>query len=1129
MSSGSLRDPFFAPEDGSGNAAHTLDQSTEKFLPLSFFQQQLWYVCQFQSGTIAYNQPVAWRLNGAVNLKALEESLNTIIRRHEALRTTFPSVDGKPVQHIHNHLPLTLRVVDLREVPEIERDARLRDLATQEARYPFALASELLLRATLLRTGDEEYLFMLLVHHIVCDGWSMGILISELTQLYRHLCSTQPVTLLTPRAQYSEFTLWQREYMQGENRERQLAYWKKQLHNAQPSQLPGNRLRPAVRTFDGACQFFSFPKDLIAVFKQLCAREEAFLFMGLLTIFQTLLHRYTGQPDIVIGSPVACRKRSKFHGTIGLLLNVMALRTDFSDDPTFRTLLKRVRDVVMEGYQHQDLPFEQLVEELHPIRRHGQNPLFQMILDQVDSRWINFDLPAVEAKWFPVDNQSSKFDLTLAWFESSEGLRGWLEYSTDLFDAGMIARLLGHFETLLASAISDPDQRISRLPWLTVAEQETLVEWNATRAEYPEHACIHDLFELQARRSAQAIAVRTEEQEFTFGELNRRANQLANFLRDLGVGRETLVGVSLDRDCDLMVALLAVLKAGAAYLPLDPSYPQQRLSFIVSDARLRLVLTKERWADRFAGEGVRAVCLDSQQQSVGQCSDTDPCVEVSSDNLAYVIYTSGSTGQPKGVLGVHRGAVNRFAWMWKKYPFSHGELACAKTALSFVDSVWELFGPLLAGIPIVLIPNDTSKDAKALIATLARHQVTRIVLVPSLLRAMLEAEPNLQNRLPRLKYWISSGEALPIDLVNEFRGSMSGGVLLNLYGSSEVAADVTCYDTTGMLPEGPVLIGRPIANTQTHILDANLQTVPIGISGELCVSGDGLARGYLNDPERTAAKFVRHPFSTNERLYRTGDLARYLPDGNIEFLGRLDNQVKIRGFRIELAEIEAALKQHSSVAQAVVQARREASNEPRLIAYVVNKFDLVAPDRVDGATVSDLDHACKADAAFTLGPRLRRYLQERLPEHMVPSAVVTIEAIPLLENGKVDHNALPGPGTASRTLFQEYVEPRTPAERKIHEAWQQVLQVERIGTDDNFFDLGGHSLLLVVVQKKLANVFGREIAGLDLYRYPTIRTLAQHLGGRVDESRSAELARNRAMMQKESLQRRRAILAARSK
>jgi amino acid adenylation domain-containing protein len=1132
MSSGSLRSPDLTPDGDALQKPAGLGLAIEELIPLSFSQQQLWYVCQFQSGTIAYNQPVAWRLRGKLNAKALEDSLNAIIRRHQALRTTFPCVEGSPVQCIHRELLLNLQIVDLREVPESAREARAHELAVQEARYPFDLASALLVRATLLRTRDEEYVLVLLVHHIVCDGWSMGVLINELMQLYREFSAGKQSTLPIPAAQYSDFTLWQREYLQGENRERQISYWKKQLDGARSSPLPSTRPRPAVPSFRGVCQFFSFPKALTEAFKALCAREEVFLFMGLLAVFQTLVHRYTGQSDVVIGSPVAGRKRSKFQGTIGLLLNVMALRTDFSDDPTFRDLLKRVRGVVMQGYQHQDLPFEQVVEEVRPTRQQGQNPLFQMILDQVDSRWIAFDLPEVKAEWFPVDHQTSKFDITFAWFDSPQGLRGWLEYSTDLFDAGMIARMLEHFQTLIESAVANPDQPVSKLPLLPAQERQQLfVEWNTTKSDYAADACIHDLFEAQVRRTPEVIAVKTDDRQFTFEQLNRRANQLAHYLMKAGVGSEMLVGVSLDRNCDLMVALLAVLKTGAAYVPLDPSYPEPRLSFMLRDAGLKTVLTEERWSNRLAGE-IRTICLDRDWQDIGECEETNPGVPMSSNAVAYVIYTSGSTGRPKGVLGLHRGAVNRFAWMWNKYPFADGEVACAKTPLSFVDSVWELFGPLLAGIPIVLIPNETTRDPESLGAALARNRVTRLVLVPSLLRAMLEAEPHLQNRLPLLKYWVSSGEALSTDLVKRFRESVPAGILINLYGSSEVSADVTCYDTREMPPEGPVPIGRPIANTQAYILDANLQPVSIGIPGELCVSGDGLARGYLNNPEQTAAKFIPHPFGRNgqDKLYRTGDLARYRPDGNIELLGRVDNQVKIRGFRIEPEEIESLLKQHSSVAQAVVVARSEASGNPRLIAYIVpNRCDQVSPSRPDQSVATDLNQACKADAALTLAPRLRRYLQERLPDHMVPAAFLTLDSLPLLPNGKTDRNALPAPQTARPSLAQEYVEPRTAAERKIHEAWQEVLQVDRIGVHDNFFDLGGHSLLLVTVQNKLAKAFNREILSVDLYRYPTISSLAERLDGRAAEPRSLEHARQRAIMQKESLQRRRAILAARSK
>jgi amino acid adenylation domain-containing protein len=1112
MSGASPRSTDFTPvEDGRPLTSPPHKAEGKKFVPLSFSQQQMWYVCQFQSGTIAYNQPVAWRLSGRPNVNAIEQSLNAIIQRHEALRTTFPWVEGEPLQCVHLHLPLTLKVVDLRSFPEGERESSAQKIILEEARYPLELATDLLLRGTLLQTGDEDYVFLVVVHHIVCDGWSMGILIRELAHFYRHFTAGGEPVLTELPLQYSDFSAWQREELGGEKLETQLAYWKERLRGAAAAELPADRKRAPAAAFRGASQAFSLPTDLTLAFKALCAEHGVFLFMGLLAALQLLVYRYTGKPDVIVGAPIAARRRAKLQGSIGLFLNLIALRADFSGNPSFRELLKQVCGVVMGAYQHQDLPFERVVEELCPVRVPGRSPLFQVTLDQVDPKWIALNLEGIHSNWFPVDNGTSKFDLTLAWSDSPDGLRGWLEYNTDLFDASTITRMQGHYRTLIESVIAGPDQSVSQVPMLTQLEQrQLLVEWNETQADYPADACIHDLFELQARKAPHAVAVETENSRVTYLELNRKANQFAHYLARLGIGRESLVGVCLDRSTDLMVALLGILKAGAAYVPLDPAYPRQRLAFMLKDAGLRTVLTQERWAEILPNDGVTVVCVDRAAQQFAQESEENPRIQMSPKSLAYVIYTSGSTGQPKGVLGLHRGAINRFVWMWNAYPFKSGEVACAKTSLNFVDSVWELFGPVLAGIPTVMIPDEVAKSPHTLIAALAKHQVTRLVLVPSLLRAMLEAEPELMHRLPDLEYWISSGEALSQDLIRRFREIAPERILLNLYGSSEVSADVTCYDSRKADCGEPVLVGRPIANTQIYILDSNLQPVPVGVPGQLCVSGIGLARGYLNRPEQTAERFIPNPFSNDGKglMYLTGDLARYRTDGNVEVLGRIDSdhQVKIRGFRIEPGEIESLLRQHPSVAQAVVAPKDGPTGESCLVGYIVPSVSV---------------------PALALVPELRQHLRDRLPEHMVPAQFLILPTLPLLPNGKIDRHALPD--LNQNEVPRDDVEPCTDCEARIEQVWREVLRVDHVGIHDNFFDAGGHSLLLAAVQTKLAKEFSREIASVDLYQYPTISALAKRLSNDDAEPRPLQHVAERARKQKEMSMRRAAVIAARLK
>ena len=1112
MSGSSPRSTDFEPEEDSSLTAAAIESAEgSKFAPLSFSQQQMWYVCQFQAGTVAYNQPVAWRLSGRPDVKALEQSLNAIIQRHEALRTTFPWVKGDPVQYVHHELPLALKVVDLRVIPVAEREAQAQKIILQEARYSFDLATELLLRGALLQTSDEDYLLIVVVHHIVCDGWSMGIFIRELAHFYRHFAVGSALTLTELPPQYSDFSAWQREYLLGEKLETQLTYWRERLRTAAAAELPTDRKRPLVPSFRGASQAFELPKHLTLAFKALCAEQGVFLFMGLLAALQLLVYRYTGEPDIIVGAPIAARKRGKLQGSIGLFLNLIALRTDFSADPTFRELLKQVCGVVMGAYQHQDIPIERVVEELCPVRVPGRSPLFQVTLDQVDPKWIALDLEGVRSNWFPVDNQTSKFDLTLAWFDSPEGLRGWLEYNTDLFDAGTITRMQGHYRTLLESVIADPDQHVSQLPLLTQLElRQLLIDWNETHADSPDGASISELFELQVRKTPNAIAVEEENSRITYLELNRRANQLAHYLVRLGVGTESLVGVCLDRGIHLMVALLGILKAGAAYVPLDPTYPHQRLAFMLKDAGLKTVVTMERWVKVLPEAVVMVVCLDHAQELLAEESEGNPGIPISPDNLAYVIYTSGSTGQPKGVLALHCGAVNRFAWMWHSYPFDSDEVACAKTSLNFVDSVWELFGPLLAGIATVMVPDEVVRSPRALVEALAKHRVTRLVLVPSLLSAMLDAEQEIGSRLPHLKYWICSGEAISQDLIRRFREIAPDRILLNLYGSSEVSADVTCYDTREMRLDEPVSVGRPIANMQTYILDRNLQPLPIGVAGQLCVSGDGLARGYLNRPEQTTEKFIPNPFSDNRKskMYLTGDLARYRADGNIELLGRIDNdnQVKIRGFRIELGEIESVLRQHPSVIHAVVAVKRGPTGEARLVAYIVQNA---------------------GERAYEVTPELRQHLRERLPEYMVPAVIQFLPALPLLPNGKTDRQALPDPDQPE--IVNPDAQPCTSTESRIQQIWREVLRIDHVGTHDNFFDVGGHSLLLATVQTKLSIAFNREIASVDLYQYPTISALAKRLSDHDAEQMPLQGITERARKQKEMLIRRRAVTATRPK
>src|ERR1017187_8992582 len=1512
---GVLREQRFTayPAIDSGQAPNPVE--------VSYPQEQLWFLSQFEPANVAYNVPLAWKLAGCLDIEVLEQCLREVVRRHEALRTSFPLVSGKPMQYANPADDFRLRIVDLRTLPQVRRQAECDRLVAEEARNPFNLSSGPVFRALVLRCADHDQILVLNVHHIVADGSSVEVLLSELETGYSAQLTGKCAGLPSLPVQYRDYSVWERRCLQPDVLERYLNNWSRHLEGAAPLELYADRPRPSVQTFQGRTEHYRLDKGLSGDLATLSRGEGCTLFMLLCAAFQTLLHRYTSQGDVVVRFHIANRNRAEIQKLIGFFINTVPLRVDFSGDPTFRGVLKRVRESMLWAYANRDLPFQKVVAKLDPERSTGRNPLFQVMIDQAQAEWMNLSLPGLTANWLAIDNGTAKFDLSLHCVLGKEELSGWLEYSTGLYDADTIGRMLAHFQLLLTGIAADPSARLSSLPILSGQErQQLVVEWNQTSAQDSSDACIPQIFEAQAERTPGLMAVESDAKSLHYRDLNCRANQLAWHLKRLGVGHETLVGVCRQHDWQTAVALLGILKAGGAYVPLDPAYPQERLAFMAKDTGIRFLLTEERWARVLPQYEGRVICLERDWVELAKESVSNPPSQATPDSLAYVLYTSGSTGRPKGVMGLHRGALNRFSWMWKEYPFAAGEVACLKTSLNFVDAVWEVFGPLLAGVTTVVIPEDAVRDPGKLIELLAKRHVTRFVCVPSMLGVLLETEPDLGRRLPHLKYWISSGEPLSQDLVRRFNKSLPAGILINLYGSSEVSADVTCFDTRNAESSGAVLIGRPIANTQIYIVDGQLRPVPIGQPGELCVGGEGLARGYWNAPEETARQFVVNPFGQG-KLYRTGDRARYRPDGNIEYLGRVDYQVKIRGFRVEPGEIESLLAQHPQVKQAVV-VPGESRGGKRLVAYVVPEaapetenvsedlqtqriahwrevwsetyesegathhagFDisgwnssytglpfstaemqewvdstvarvlalrpqraleigcgsglllsriaphcsaycgtdfsplslrqvqkLIAEQRefhgvtllqrsaddfsglapasfdtvilnsvvqyfpsvhylmrvLEGAvkvtrpggtifvgdvrdfrlleafhlsvelgrapasmgvsklrqqvdkrlaedpelavdpalfptlgelfpsnsavkllpkrgvystemnrfrydvvlrggsgsavpgyrctsdtddqkidwkenrlslaklqavlrerperlritsvpnrrvtmdtaafsllresenleTVSDLRNALQQVAETGVDPEeiscvdpsyavqvelsatrsdccevsfnrtsgiaqedfhpisfpasagpltsyannplrgahrlklaseLRQYLRERVPDYMVPAVFVTLESLPLTPNGKIDRRALPVPDDARPELRQAYVEPASSLERTIQSIWREVLQMDRVGTHDNFFDLGGHSLRLVVVHSKLAQALTRELSIIDLFQYPSIHSLARHLANEDPGQQPLNEVRERAQKQKETV-RRRAILASRLK
>ncbi|HEX8149385.1 MAG TPA: amino acid adenylation domain-containing protein [Pyrinomonadaceae bacterium] len=1040
--------------------------------PLSFAQERLWFLHQLEPESTIYNVHAAVRLSGALDAAALGRTIDEIVRRHEAVRTTFGTVGGETVQVIAPELDLGLPVLDLSGLGPAEREAEVRRLGRAEALRPFDLTRGPLMRTTLLRLREEDHVFLLTMHHIVSDAWSMGVLIREVAALYAAFAAGRPSPLAELPIQYADFALWQRQHLTGEVLASQLEYWKGRLAGAPPSlQLPVANPRPPVQSFSGATYDFTLPEELAEGLKELSRREGVTLFMTLLAAFQTLLYRYTGEPDVVVGSPIANRTLHETEGLIGFFANTLVLRTDLSGEPSFRELLGRVREVALGAYAHQDLPFEKLVEELQPERSLSYGPLFQVVFVLQNTPQEELELPGLRLTQVPVQGETAKFDITLSMTETKRGLRGELEFNTDLFTRESARQLLDHFVVLLRRVVEEPGRPVSMLPLLDGGERRRLVDsLNDTAAEFSRDRCLHQLFAEQAGRTPDAVALICEGGRVSYRELNERAARLARHLRGRGVGPEVRVGILMERSLEMVVAVLGVLKAGGAYVPLDPNYPADRVKMMAEDAGLGAVVSRRGEAQRLALSGPwETVLLDEERARIEAQSAEELAEGMSSLGAAYVIYTSGSTGRPKGVVGLHRGAVNRFEWMWRTYPFAAGEVCCQKTSLNFLDSLWEIFGPLLRGVPVVVIPDEKVKDPARLVEVLADNRVTRIVLVPSLLRVILDSDTELQRRLPDLKWWVTSGEALPVELYERFRAALPAAVLLNLYGSSEMSADATWYDTSGGITSASVPIGRPLSNTQVYLLDRHLQPVPPGVPGEIYVGGEGLARGYHHLPAMTAERFIPHPFAreAGARLYRPGDLGRHLPDGNIEYLGRLDSQAKVRGFRVELGEIETHLEAHPGVRRALVVAREDRPGDKRLVAY----------------TVADGGEAPKVS-------ELRDFLKQKLPDYMVPAAFVALPELPLTPSGKVDRTALPAPDGARPELEGSYAAPRDETERVLAETWARVLGLERVGIHDNFFELGGDSILSIQAVARGAEA-GLGFTPKQLFQHQTVAGLAR--------------------------------------
>ena len=1058
-------------------------------VPLSFAQQRLWFLDQLEPGSSAYGVPRAVRMRGALDETALQRAIDEIVARHEALRTVFRSSEEAVWQEVEETRSVPLSRIDLTRSPQDVLEEQALRRAEEEAERPFDLASGPLIRAVLMRLSEDDHVLVLTQHHIVSDAWSAGILLRELSTLYAAFSEGRPSPLPDLPIQYGDFAAWQREWLTGEVLEKQLSYWRERLLGAAPIlELPTDRPRPPRQSFRGAKRSRVLPKTLVGALHELSQREGVTLFMTLLAAFQTLLHRYTGQEDISVGSPIANRNHAEIEGLIGFFTNTLVLRTTLSGDLTFRSTLQRVREVALGAYAHQDVPFEKLVEELHPERDLGRNPLFQVMFSLQNVSQEPLRLPGLTLTPLEVERSTAKFDLGMFAGEGPEGLRCHLEYNTDLFDESTAERILGHFHRLLEAIVDDPDKTLSRLPILAEAERRQLVTAATGAARrYDLYRSLPGLFEEQAERNPEATAILCGDQRWTYAELDERANRLARLLRQRGAGPEVPVALCVERSPEMYVGLLGILKAGAAYVPLEASYPKPMIAGMLKDSGARLLVTQEAVRERLALQGVESLSLDRDAQLLNRESGGRLGNRIDPDAVAYVIYTSGSTGRPKGVSGTHRAALNRFFWMWETYPFAPGEICCQKTALSFVDSIWEVFGPLLRGVPSVVIPDAAVRDPRELLGFLSGHHVTRIVLVPSLLRAILDALEESPDRRPEVELWTVSGEALSEELVERFHRTLSGSRLLNLYGSSEVAADATAFEILSGFAGGAVPIGRPISNVRAHVLDAGFEPAPIGVAGEILVGGEAVARGYHGRPDLTAERFVPDPFagSAGDRLYRTGDLGRLTRAGDILYLGRRDHQLKIRGHRVEPGAVEAILSEHPLVRECAVVGRG-LSEDRRLIAYAAAK------------------------AGESLDPmELRAFLVSRLPEAMVPSRFVCLAALPRRPNGKLDRSALPEPGqdTVSRQ-DDAFVAPRSALEEGLAALWAEVLERGPIGARDDFFALGGHSLLAVQLLSRVRKVFDVDLPLRSLFESPTVSGLAERIG---IERRSAREPKEKAL------------------
>lgn len=1044
--------------------------------PLSSAQQRLWFLDQLEPNSPIYNIPSVGRLKGRLDVDALRNAINVIAKRHEALRTRFSNEDGEPCQVVDEE-EITIGMEDLSGISEPEREQVMNRKVQEEIRRPFNLSTEQLIRINLLRLAPEDHVLIINIHHIISDEWSLKIFFKEFIELYTGYVEGRNVSLPDLPIQYSDYAMWQRDWLKSEECQKQLEFWKEQLKGNPPGvDLPTDFPRQANNGSSGAVVFHPIGTDLSNRLKGLAQNKGVTMFMLLLAAYKTLLHRYTHQQDVIVGSPMAGRNRMETEEMIGFFVNTLPLRTRVAPDMTFEELVMQVREVALAAYCHQDVPFDKLVEALQPERSLRGTPFIKvMFIYQNDMDRVT--LPGLEIEFLPAVTDTAKFDLTLWILDGGhdEGLLTGIEYNTSLFERSTIERFLQHYECLLHGIVSQPAERISDLPLLSEAERRHAVaEWVPPATEFPEGVCVHQWFEAMVDRFPENVAVTCGEKSFSYRELNDQANRLAHYLKARGVGPEVPVALHLERSLMMLVGILGVLKAGGAYVPMDPSCPAERIQFMLEDTKALVILSQENLRGRLPELSATIVCLDSEWTTISAERADNPVNEASGDNVAYIIYTSGSTGKPKGVLVTHHNVARLLKQTEHWYHFNDEDVWTLFHSYTFDFSVWEIWGALLYGGRLVVVPYLVSRSPAEFYELLAREKVTVLNQTPSAFRQLIWAEETAPERMPlSLRYVIFGGEALELQSLKPWfdRHGDEKPLLVNMYGITETTVHVTfrIIKQADLTSGVGSVIGVPIPDLRICLLDEKLQPVPTGVPGEICVAGAGVARGYLNRPELTTQRFISDPWSNQPglRLYRSGDLARYTAKGELEYLGRMDHQVKVRGFRVELGEIESALNSHPAIRESIVIAADGPGGSKRLIAYIVPTGN--APTLAE----------------------IRQHLLTKIPEYMVPAAFVPMEALPLTSNGKVDRRALPAADLQQTVSGQAHVAPRNPTETTLMDIWCQLLRRDSISIHENFFHLGGHSLLATQAIWRIAGTFQIELPVKVIFEAPTIAELAE--------------------------------------